>query len=263
MNGKTLRVQIAARGVATVTLNRPAKGNPYNADMLDELAAALARLGADCAVRVVLLRGEGKHFCVGADLTVGEASRPEARGDAPARASLVDVCLALERLPKPSVALVHGACIGGGVALAACCDIVLADRSSFFSIPEVRLGFAPAPLVPFFLRAVGARNLRRLGQTGERFAVEEALRIGLAHAACETGEIESAVARLVDDLLLGAPRALAEFKAVVERVNGLPITPRLLSDLQAGFDRARASDQAGEGRAAFREKRKPDWYPEY
>lgn len=259
MSGKTLRVDIAARGIATVTLNRPEKGNPYNSDMLEELAAEFARLGADARVRVVLLRGEGKHFCVGADLVQG--GRP-ASGDAPAGAGLVEVCLALDHLPKPTVAVVQGGCIGGGVAFAACCDIVLAERGAFFSIPEVRIGFAPAPLVPFFLRAIGARALRRLGQTGERFAVDEALRIGLVHVATGPGETDAAVARVVDDLLLGAPGALAELKAAVARVDGLPITRALLSDLQAGFDRARASGEAAEGRAAFREKRKPNWVPE-
>ena len=139
---------------------------------------------------------------------------------------------------------------------------MLAERDAFFSIPEVRIGFAPAPLVPFLLRAVGARNVRRLGQTGERFPVDEALRIGLVHVASGPGEMEATVARVVDDLLLGAPGALAEMKAAVARVEGLPITRGLLADLQAGFDRARESDEAAEGRAAFREKRKPNWYPE-
>jgi methylglutaconyl-CoA hydratase len=261
MIGKTLRVDLAARGIATVTLCRPEKGNPYNSEMLEELAAEFARLGADAQVRVVLLRGEGRHFCVGADLIEGGSARP-AVGDAPAGAGLIDVCFALDRLPKPTVAVVHGGCIGGGVALAACCDIVLAERGAFFSIPEVRIGFAPAPLMPFFLRAIGARNLRRLGQTGERFTVDEALRIGLVHVAFEPGKADATVAKAVDDLLLGAPGALAELKGVVERVEGMPITPGLISDLQAGFDRARESGEAAEGRAAFREKRKPNWYPE-
>jgi methylglutaconyl-CoA hydratase len=261
MSDKTLRVDITARGIATVTLNRPEKGNAYNSDTLDALAAEFGRLGTDARVRVVLLRGEGKHFCVGADLIQGGSPRP-ASGDAPAGAGLVDVCLALDHLPKPTVAVVQGGCIGGGVALAACCDIALAERGAFFAIPEVHIGFAPAPLVPFFLRAVGARNLRRLGQTGERFSVDEALRIGLVHAASEPGQIEATVARVVDDLLLGAPGALAELKAAVGRAAGLPITGELLADLQAGFDRARESDEAAEGRAAFRERRKPNWYLE-
>jgi len=256
-----LRVDIAPRGIATVTLNRPEKGNAYNSEMLDALAAEFARLGADSKVRVVLLRGEGRHFCVGADLVEGGGPKP-ASGDAPAGAGLVDVCLALDRLPKPTVAAVHGGCIGGGAALAACCDIVIAERDAFFSIPEVRIGFAPAPLVPLFLRAVGARNLRRLGQTGERFPVDEALRIGLVHVASEPDRMNATVARLVDDLLLGAPGALAELKAAIERVDGLPITRELLADLHAGFDRARESGEATEGRAAYREKRKPNWYPE-
>lgn len=260
MNGETARVEVAERGVATVTLNRPEQGNAYDADMLDELAAAFARLGADAGVRVVLLRAEGRHFCVGADLKAAASSGHGSAGNP--RAGLVDVCLALDRLPKPTVAVVRGGCIGGGAAVAACCDIVLAERGAFFSIPEVRLGFAPAPLVPIFVRAVGARVLRRFAQTGERFSADEALRLGLVHLVSEPATTEAAVAKIIDDLLHGAPGALTELKAVIAQVEGIPVTRGLLAELQDRFAGAHASDEAREGRAAFREKRKPDWYPD-
>ena len=258
MNGETVRVEVDKRGVATVTLNRPEHGNAYDADMLDELAAAFARLGADAGVRVVLLRAKGRHFCVGADLKAAASSGHGSAGNP--RTGLVDVCLALDRLPKPTVAVVRGGCIGGGAAVAACCDIVLAERGAFFSIPEVRLGFAPAPLVPVFVRAIGARVLRRFAQTGERFSVDDALRMGLVHLVSEPGTTEAALAKIIDDLLHGAPAALTELKAVIAQVEGIPVTRGLLAELQDRFAGAHASAEAQEGRAAFREKRKPDWY---
>jgi len=260
MNDNNVRVEVTQRGVATVALARPGKGNAYDAGMLDALAAAFARLADDAGVRVVLLRAEGKHFCVGADLKPEASPEPSPAGRS--RASLVDVCLALDRLPKPTVAVVRGGCIGGGAAFAACCDIVLAERGAFFSIPEVRLGFAPAPLLPIFVRAVGARVLRRFAQTGERFSVDDALRMGLVHHVSEPGATEAALERIVDDLLLGAPRALADLKSMIARVEGVPVTPDLFAELQDRFDRAHDSAEAQEGRTAFREKRKPDWYPE-
>ena len=164
------------RGVATLTLNRPEKGNRYNQAMLDTLLAEMTRLGADPAVRVIVLRAGGKHFCVGAE--IGE-EQPTAK-DAP-RATIPGLCLAFDEVPKPTVALVHGACIGGGVALVSCCDIVIAARGAFFSLPEVRLGFAPGPLIPFFLRAIDHRSLRRYLLSGERFTAEAAMRTGLVH----------------------------------------------------------------------------------
>ncbi|MGZ5813704.1 MAG: enoyl-CoA hydratase/isomerase family protein, partial [Xanthobacteraceae bacterium] len=153
------------RGVATLTLNRPEKGNRYSQAMLDTLLAEMTRLGAEPAVRVIVLRAGGKHFCVGAE--IGE-EQPAVKEKS--RATLPGLCLAFDEVPKPTVALVHGGCIGGGIALVSCCDIVIAARDAFFSLPEVRLGFAPGPLIPFFLRAVEARSLRRYLLSGERFA---------------------------------------------------------------------------------------------
>ncbi len=167
-----LRYEIDARGVAHLVLDRPEKGNCYNQAMLDALAAAIERAGSDPAVRIVVLRGEGKHFCVGAEIGGGD---PAPSG---VRATIPGVCHALDIVAKPTIAFVHGACIGGGLALVCCCDMVVASRDAFFALPEVRLGFAPGPLIPFFLRAIEPRGLRRYLLTGERFKADEAMRIG-------------------------------------------------------------------------------------
>jgi methylglutaconyl-CoA hydratase len=245
---------VDGRGVATLTFNRPDKGNSYSHAMLDALSDAAAELGADPAVRAIVLRGAGKHFSAGAE--VGAPAHP-----GKPRTSIPGFCLALDALPKPTVALVHGACIGGAVAMIACCDLVIASDDAFFSLPEVRLGFAPGPLIPFFLRAIDPRSLRRYLISGERFSAADALRVGLAHQLCVREAGEGALAHAIDELLLAGPNAAAHAKALLRRLTREPITPELLAGLQADFDQRFDSPEAVEGRASFREKRKPAWYP--
>jgi methylglutaconyl-CoA hydratase len=240
------------RGVATLTLNRPDKGNSYNQAMLEALSGEVARLGADPAVRIVALRGSGKHFCVGAE--IGAAPAPEGP-----RVTIPALCGALDAVPKPTVALVHGACIGGGVALLACCDVVLAARSAFFAVPEVRLGLAPGPLISLFLRAMDARSLRRYLLSGERFTAEDAKRLGLVHELYDAEATDAALARLVDELLLAGPNAVAQAKRLLLRFAHPPPSPELLAELQREFEQGFRSPEADEGRASFREKRKPRW----
>jgi methylglutaconyl-CoA hydratase len=243
------------RGVATLTLNRPDRGNAYDQPLLEALAEQLARLVTDATVRVVVLRGTGKHFCAGADIGRDDAARSAGR------ATLPTVCHDLDAAPKPIVALVHGACIGGGLAFAACCDVVIATREATFALPEVRLGFAPGPLVPFLLRAMAPRSLRRYLLSGERFGAEEALRIGLVHALCEPVELDAAADRMIDELLHAGPTAAAGAKRALRRF-GNAATKELLAELQAEFEAEFNSAEAQEGRASFREKRKPRWAPE-
>ena len=256
LSSSELLCAIDPRGVATLTLNRPDKGNCYNGAMLDALLDGFARLGADPAVRAIVLRGAGKHFSAGAEIGGGKAA-----ATTQPRATIPSTCLQLDTVPKPTIALVHGACIGGAVALISCCDIVVAARSSFFALPEVRLGFAPGPLIPFFLRAIDARSLRRYLLSGERFAAEEALRSGLVHKICEPDAGDAALADLIDELLLAGPHAVAHAKSLLRRLTHAPISPALLDELQIEFDARFNSPEADEGRASFREKRKPRWYP--
>jgi methylglutaconyl-CoA hydratase len=223
--------------------------------MLDGLAAAVERIASDPAVRIVVVRGEGKHFCVGAEIGAPEPP-PSAT-----RATIPSVCHALDTLGKPTIAFVHGACIGGGVALISCCDMVIASPDAFFSLPEVRLGFAPGPLIPFFLRAIEPRSLRRYLLTGERFKADEALRIGLVHQVCAPDAGDAALDTLIDEALLAGPGAVAQAKRLLRELAGRPISPALMSELQREFDVLFKSLEATEGRASFREKRRPSWYP--
>ena len=164
-------------------------------------------------------------------------------------------------MPKPVIALVQGACIGGAVALISCCDMVIATQTAFFALPEVRLGFAPGPLIPFFLRSMSARSLRRYLLTGERFTAADALRIGLVHELCEADAGDAALAKLVDEVMLAGPNAAVHAKELLYELAGKPITKELLADLQFEFNQRFEAPEAVEGRASFREKRNPKWYP--
>lgn len=254
-----LSCAIDGRGVATLTLDRPDKGNSYNSALLEALLDAILLLGSDPAVRAIVLRGSGKHFCVGAEIGAAPPAAGVKLGVKP-RASLPAVCLELDAVAKPTIALVHGACIGGGVALVSCCDIVVAMPSSFFSLPEVRLGFAPGPLIPFFLRAIDARGLRRYLLSGERFAAGEAMRLGLVHELCEDGGEMRTLDRLVDEVLHAGPNAIADAKRLLRRLTLAPISKELLVELQSELEHKLNSPEADEGRASFREKRKPRWH---
>jgi methylglutaconyl-CoA hydratase len=254
---QTLSVDVSPRRVATVALNRPDRGNAFDQTMLDELAAQMAALGADEAVRIVVLRGAGRHFCTGADLSARGQQAPAAPGASPP-ASLRDVLVALDTLPKPTVAVVHGGAVGGGAAFAACCDVAIATEAAFFSIPEVRVGMAPLGVAPFLIRAMGHRSFRRYGLSGERMTAAEATRVGLVHQVCAAATLDDTLARITDDLLHGAPGALAELKRAAE-VFASPTLATVLANKPPHTPR---SPEATEGIASFREKRKPSWYPQ-
>jgi methylglutaconyl-CoA hydratase len=255
MSDAPLLRSVDARGIATLTFNRPEKGNSYTQAVLDTLMEEITRLGADPSVRAIVLRGNGKHFSAGAEVGGATAKEQQPRATIPA------VCLALDTVPKPTIALVHGACIGGAVALVSCCDVVMAAQGAFFSLPEVRLGFAPGPLIPFFLRAIEPRGLRRYLLSGERFAAEEALRIGLVHQLCTPAAADAALATVIDEMLHAGPGAAAHAKHLLRRLTEVPISQELLAELQSEFDQRLNSPEATEGRASFREKRKPKWFP--
>ena len=179
---KPVIASLDARGVASVTLNRPEVGNAYNGAMIEGLLSAMDELAAKPGLRVVVLQGNGKHFQAGADLKwireVRDASAEENERVSRATAEAVD---RLNRLPVPTVALVQGGCFGGGTGMIAACDVVIAADNAIFSIAEVRWGLTAAIIIPQLSDAISARQLRRYALSGERFDANEARRIGLAH----------------------------------------------------------------------------------
>jgi len=256
---QTILVEVSARRVATVTLNRSDRGNAFDQIMLDELREQFAGLGADDHVRIVVLRGSGRHFCTGADLAsrASDANKTSERLAQPP-ATLRDVLVTLDTLPKPTIALVHGGAVGGGAAFAACCDIALATNQAFFSIPEVRVGMPPMGVMPFLIRAMGHRGFRRYSLSGERMTPADALRLGLVHQVCDSGALDETLARITDDLLHGAPQAIADLKNAAAQFS----SPTLSAILANRAPHNSNTPEALEGIASFREKRKPSWYPQ-
>ena len=255
MTLQTITVDTSARRIATVTLNRPERGNAFDQTMLDELGDQLKSLAADDNVRIVVLRGAGKHFCTGADLSSRGSGQPRQ----PAKYALRDVLAALDGLPKPTIAVVEGGAIGGGAGFVTCCDVAVATRAAFFSIPELRVGMAPMGIMAFMIRAIGHRAFRRYGLSGERIQAADALRLGLVHEVCEPMVLDATLTQIIDALLLGAPHATSALKAAAARYAS-PNLAEIMASVPPPHDPKSA--EAQEGIAAFREKRKPSWYPE-
>jgi methylglutaconyl-CoA hydratase len=262
MTDAVLVTERHADGSARITLNRPEIHNSIDGRLIAELTAALAALGHDDGVRVVVLTGSGKSFSAGADLnwmrrtsTYGEA---ENLADARALAKLMAT---LNELPKPTIARVNGAALGGGTGLVACCDIVIASSHAMFGTTEVRLGLIPAVIGPYVVAAIGVRQARRLMLTGERIGAGEAARIGLVHEIVAADELDAATATVLDDLLKGGPHALAAAKRLVHDLAGRPIEPELIDDTARRIAALRATAEAREGVAAFLEKRPANWLP--
>ncbi len=262
MSGTTTRVESDRRGVATVWLNRPEKNNAYNGEMIAELAAGAAALAADHAVRVVVLRGEGRHFQAGADLDWISAVRAGSEAENIAVSErTTEAVYGLMTLPKPVVALVHGGCFGGGTGMVAACDVVLADETAVFSIAEARWGLIATPVVPQLLSRIGPGRLRRYSLTCERFDARRAFEIGLVDEVCPAGGLDAAAAPILDSLLHCPPGALAESKAAALKYAGLLHDDAQRAAMARPHALKRMSAEAGEGLASFREKRDPAWYP--
>ena len=255
--------EVSERGIATVTLNRPDLHNAYNGAVVAGLSSALKALAADAAVRVLVLRGNGKYFQAGADLAFLKeiAGKPPEEGIAFSRLTEATVD-GLRRFPRPTVALVHGGCFGGGIGLVAACDMAIATTDTVFSISEVRWGLTPAVIMGAVTRRLGPRALGRFALSGERFNAAEALRMGLIHQVCAPGMLDEAAGPMIEALLTCAPEAVAKTKALIEE--------SILHDGERGFSdeliqeaaSRRRLPEAAEGVASFSEKRPPSWYPQ-
>ena len=250
------------RGVATVTLNRPEVNNAYDHGLIHGLLAAMDDLGTKPSLRVVVLKGNGKHFQAGADLKWINGVRPKspAENEAVSRATF-EAVQRLNRLPVPTVALVQGGCFGGGTGVVSACDIVIAADNAIFSITEVRWGLTAAIIIPQLCDSIGARQVRRYALTGERFGADEARRIGLAHEVVPLTELEQAGARIVEQLLANGPEALAETKALAmeSSFGGMDIGDAAYARLVRMHAEKRQTKEAGEGLASFAEKRSANW----
>jgi methylglutaconyl-CoA hydratase len=248
------------RGVATVTLNRPEVNNAYDGALIEGLLAALDALGGLTGLRAVVIKGNGKHFQAGADLKWIDAVRT-ASMDENVRVSraTAQAVHRLNRAPVPTIALVQGACFGGGTGLVAACDVVIAADDAVFSIAEVRWGLTAAIIVPQLNDAIGVRQMRRYALTGERFGAEEARRIGLVHEVVPAAELAAAGERTVGHVLENGPQAMAQTKELVLEGAFGDVGEVAFSRLVERHAEKRRSAEAAEGLASFTKKRPARW----
>lgn len=250
------------RGVATVTLNRPEVNNAYDASLIHGVLAAMDELGRKPQLRVVVLKGNGKHFQAGADLKWINDVRPKSpdENEKVSRATF-EAVQRLNTLPIPTVALVQGGCFGGGTGIISACDVVIAADNALFSITEVRWGLTAAIIIPQLCDSIGVRQVRRYALTGERFGAQDARRIGLVHEVVPLAELEAAGAKVVEQLLANGPDALAETKALAleSSFGGMGVDDEAYARLVKMHSAKRQTAEASEGLASFAEKRAANW----
>ena len=251
-----------SRGVATVTFNRPEVNNAYDGGLIHGVLAAMDELAKKPSLRVVMLRGNGRHFQAGADLKWINGVRPKSpeENEAVSQATF-EAVQRLNLLPVPTVALVQGGCFGGGTGIISACDVVIATDDALFSITEVRWGLTAAIIIPQLCDAIGVRQVRRYALTGERFAAHEARRIGLVHEVVPPTELEAAGAKVVAQLLENAPDALAETKrlAMESSFGGMAADDAAYRRLVKMHAAKRQTREASEGLSSFAEKRSANW----
>jgi methylglutaconyl-CoA hydratase len=259
---KPFRIEQRGR-TAWLWLVRPERRNALDAALIAGLTGALQDLGARADICALVLGGEGPSFCAGADLDGMRraASRGEADNlrDAQGLARLMET---LAFLPKTTIARVQGAAFGGGVGLAACCDIAIAAEDAKFCLSEVRLGLIPAVISPYVIEAIGLRQARRYMLTAEIFGAETALALGLAHKIVPASELDAAIEAMLGLLAENGPRAQAAIKALLREVAGRPHGPELRDLTAARIAEVRAGAEAEEGIDAFLGKRPPRWIAE-
>jgi methylglutaconyl-CoA hydratase len=256
-----VKLESTLSGVATVSLSRPDQRNAFDTLMIEGLTEAFRTLKAQDHIRIVFVRGEGGNFCAGGDLEwmaqAAELTEADNRADAMAAAEMLK---ALYDIPAITVALIEGACFGGGNGLAAACDYAVAVHGAQFAFTEVKLGLTPAIISPYVVDAIGPRAARALFVTGRRFDAEHALRIGLVHevVADATG-LQAARAHLAGEAMAVAPGAVADARRLVWDVWGRPVDHALMEETSRRLAHRRVSDEGREGVAAFLKRRKPSW----
>jgi methylglutaconyl-CoA hydratase len=248
--------------VAFVTLNRPQIRNAFDETLIANLAARLAELDADSAVRVVVLAGAGTAFCAGADLNwmkrMAGYGYEQNLADARALAAMLKT---LDQMSKPTIARVHGPAFAGGVGLVAACDIAIGTPEAKFCLSEAKLGLSPATISPYVVRAMGERAARRYFQTAEVFEANEAHRIGLLSMVSASENLDAEIGKILGHLTAGGPAALTKIKDLIRLVSSGSVDDAMIDDTAKRIAEIRVSPEGKEGIAAFLEKRKPSWAP--
>ncbi len=245
-------------GVATLTLNRLKQRNAFDHALIAEIQRALEMIANNAEIRVLKITANGEFFCAGGDLQWFKNARNLSEIDNVSDALKLAQCLkTLNEFPKPTIAVVQGPALGGGVGLVACSDIVIATTDASFCLSEVKLGLVPATISPYVLRAIGSRQMRRYALSAETISADEALRIGLVHSVVGKKDLKSAEEKLIQQLLNNAPAAMSITKKLISELivrdsDEVQKTASLLAKI-------RVSEEAQEGIKAFLEKSEAPW----
>jgi methylglutaconyl-CoA hydratase len=245
--------------VLRVTLNRPDVRNAFDEEVIAAISSLAATAAQDNHLRAVVLSGSGKAFCAGADIAWMAKSiaysQQENLSDAEDLARMLE---RLDTLPVPVLGRIQGAALGGGVGIAAVCDIAIAADDAVFALSEVKLGILPAVVAPYVIRKIGVSAARELFLTGSRFGAARAREIGLVHEVVPAAELDDAVTRRLAEIMTAGPRAIATAKALIRQIAGIPPTD-VIGLTTNTIAAQRVSNEGQEGLRAFLEKRKPSW----
>ena len=256
-----VKLESTPEGVATVTINRPAKRNALDLLVIEGLTEAFETLQGADHVRVVFLKGAGGNFCAGGDVlwtrASTELSESENRQDA---MTLAKMFKALADIPAVTVALVEGAAMGAGGGLMAACDLAVAVQGARIAFPEVRLGITASVIAPYVANAIGPRAAKALFVTARVIDADRALAIGLVQeVAADAAALVAAEARIVTEVMACAPGAVADVKKLVWDVWARPLDHGLMEETARRLAHRRVSEEGREGVDAFIRRRKPDW----
>ena len=245
--------------ILRITLNRPDVRNAIDEEVIQSLSSAATAAADDRSLRAIVLAGHGKAFCAGADVGwMAKAiaySRQENLSDAEDLARLME---RLDTLPVPVIGRVQGSALGGGVGLAAVCDIVVAAENAVFGLTEVKLGILPAVVAPYVLRKVGVSAARELFLTGVRFSAARAKEVGLVHEVVPADVLDAAVSKRIAEVLTASPAGIARAKALIREIAGAQ-PDHVIGVTTNAIAAQRVSEEGQEGLRAFLEKRKPSW----
>lgn len=259
MSFKTIELEIVNE-VGTIWLNRPEIHNAFNEVMISELIEMFKQVANDPKIRIVVLRGRGKSFCAGADLNWMRGVAGYSYEQNYAESLNLSKCFyQIYTCPKPTIAMVHGAAIGGANGLLAACDFAYADENTTFSLSEVKIGIVPACISPYVTKRVGEYGSKELMLTGKRFKGEEAQHHKLVNKSLGANEFEAYVEEVISLLKTSGPKAMSHCKNLLYDISNnlnleqaVDYTAKMIADI-------RASEEGQEGMAAFLEKRKPNW----
>ena len=261
-NWKTLTLSIKSAGITQITMSRPDVFNAFDDVMIKELGEAFTKAENDESTRVIVLSGAGKHFSAGADLQwmrrASEASEEWNLADA---RIFANVLANIERCPKPTVARVQGAALGGGVGLACACDIAIAADDARFAISEAKFGILPSVIAPYVINAVGKRQAKRLALTTTQIRAEEALRIGLIQQTSTLDCLDETIDKTLKELLAGSPNSQKEIKQLFGQLSVGPVSDEVIELTAKTISRVRGTEEAKEGFNAFLLKRPANWIP--